>query len=483
MDPVALVAHLVEKHACAHPVFVRNLLALAYKTVTLRGAFADTQTYRGATDHFNGEIAKTVTASFLQPQRAVMVNVFMPCEMLYAANVTAMFPEGISVYIACTQSSLPFVQAAEKAGVPESFCSYHKLMLGMDAQGVLPKTAMIANTTLTCDANQLSFRLLSEKPDGSRVPRAVIEVPYIDKPSALSSQGSVAAPTVNFARGKEQDTSEEKRQNARGTSIEEAAEEAIQDVAKQLQAMTRKMEETLGVQVCEDALIAACERSHQTLCNIRDYLKIRAMIDLPTTLSGELCMLIATHIMAGTEAALEFSNNLLCIAKEEAKKNSLQTPGTPQRPQKPRIFWIHTLPNWQQTVMDLFETTQASSDSAAEIVGNDMAYDFLYALEGLNPHDPYDYMARRLVMSSSNGPATRRISCALSAAKESGANGAILFAHWGCRQTAGMAQLAKEAFEREGIPLLVLDGDGCDSRNAPDGQMVTRLEAFIEQLS
>ncbi len=443
MDPIAIVAQLVEKHAFAHPLFVRNLLATAYKTVTLRGAFANVHTYRGATDRFNGEIAKTITRSFLRPHRAVMVNVFMPCEMLYAANVTAMFPEGISVYVACTQSSLPFAQAAEEAGVPESFCSYHKIMLGMDARGVLPKTAMIANTTLACDANQLSFRLLSEKPDGTRVPRAVIEVPYS------------------------------------GTT----SEDAVRDVAKQLKNMVKEMERALGVRVCEDALIATCKRSHKTLCNMRDYLKIRSSIDLPTTLSGELCTLIATHIMAGSKAALEFSKNLLSLA--ERKDLDIETQGTAAlcKRDTTRIFWIHTLPNWQQAIMDLFETNKASSDAAAEIVGNDMAYDFLYTLEDLNPQDPYDYMARRLVMSSSNGPATRRIACALSAAKESGANGAILFAHWGCRQTAGMAQLAKEAFEREGIPLLVLDGDGCDPRNVPDGQMVTRLEAFIEQLS
>ena len=33
-----------------------------------------------------------------------------------------------------------------------------------------------------------------------------------------------------------------------------------------------------------------------------------------------------------------------------------------------------------------------------------------------------------------------------------------------------------------GLPTLVLDGDGCDSRNVADGQMVTRVGAFLEQL-
>ena len=37
-------------------------------------------------------------------------------------------------------------------------------------------------------------------------------------------------------------------------------------------------------------------------------------------------------------------------------------------------------------------------------------------------------------------------------------------------------------FEEAGLPTLVLDGDGCDERNVADGQMVTRLNAFLEQL-
>jgi benzoyl-CoA reductase/2-hydroxyglutaryl-CoA dehydratase subunit BcrC/BadD/HgdB len=36
--------------------------------------------------------------------------------------------------------------------------------------------------------------------------------------------------------------------------------------------------------------------------------------------------------------------------------------------------------------------------------------------------------------------------------------------------------------EANGLPTLVLDGDGCDARNVADGQMVTRVNAFLEQL-
>mgnify|MGYP003162273617 FL=1 len=38
----------------------------------------------------------------------------------------------------------------------------------------------------------------------------------------------------------------------------------------------------------------------------------------------------------------------------------------------------------------------------------------------------------------------------------------------------------REALREADIPLLVIDGDGMDRRNSHDGQIKTRLEAFLE---
>ena len=64
-----------------------------------------------------------------------------------------------------------------------------------------------------------------------------------------------------------------------------------------------------------------------------------------------------------------------------------------------------------------------------------------------------------------------------------GADGAVWFGHWGCKHTLGAAQLAKRKFEEQGIPLLILDGDGCDRSHGGEGQTSTRLGAFLEMLN
>ena len=39
-----------------------------------------------------------------------------------------------------------------------------------------------------------------------------------------------------------------------------------------------------------------------------------------------------------------------------------------------------------------------------------------------------------------------------------------------------------KALEKAGFPTLILNGDGADRSNTSDGQVLTRLDAFIEML-
>ena len=58
----------------------------------------------------------------------------------------------------------------------------------------------------------------------------------------------------------------------------------------------------------------------------------------------------------------------------------------------------------------------------------------------------------------------------------------IHFCHWGCKQASGGSLLLKETMKSRNIPMLILDGDGVDQRNSHDGQIKTRLEAFLEMI-
>ena len=100
----------------------------------------------------------------------------------------------------------------------------------------------------------------------------------------------------------------------------------------------------------------------------------------------------------------------------------------------------------------------------------------------MHEEDPYEALAEKMVYSIYNGSVSQRIQVAEKLARETEAYGGILFAHWGCKGTIGASSLIKSSLEKAGIPTMILDGDGCNPANTSDGQVSTRLQAFVEML-
>ena len=170
----------------------------------------------------------------------------------------------------------------------------------------------------------------------------------------------------------------------------------------------------------------------------------------------------ALHILLGTPETEAFTLQCLKDVEQAGPAEGV------------RLLWHHTTPFW---VAPLRQVTDFNRD--VQIVGCDMCF------EGIQPafsDDPYQAMAQRVVYSAFNGPVSRRIEKGVEAARQLKADGTVWFCHWGCKHTLGGAQLAKETFEGAGIPTLVLDGDGCDRSHGGEGQLATRMEAFVELL-
>lgn len=64
--------------------------------------------------------------------------------------------------------------------------------------------------------------------------------------------------------------------------------------------------------------------------------------------------------------------------------------------------------------------------------------------------------------------------------KDFNADGVVNLCSFGCKQCSGGTMLLKDALKSKNIPYLSIDGDGVDRRNAHEGQIKTRLEAFME---
>ena len=127
-------------------------------------------------------------------------------------------------------------------------------MIGMAESGVLPKPLLIAGTTLACDANQLSFRHLAAH---YPAPLTLIDVPAREDDAAVA-----------------------------------CVADQLRELARTLETLTgKKLDEGETARV--DGL-----RQPNAGAHARNTPTSRAEVSQDTTMTGELCSLIATHLPA-----------------------------------------------------------------------------------------------------------------------------------------------------------------------------------------
>ena len=399
-----------------NPDSARRLLRLGYHAKNLQLKFAPGHLHHAA-QMAAIETTTSMVAPLDHPDDSVMVSIFTPCEMLQVFGLHPYCCEGLGGFLSGAGAEKAFLDYAESEGLPETFCSYHKVFIGAAERGLMPKPRFVVSTSLACDANMLTFRRMAKHYD---VPHFVIDVPY------------------------EQD------------------DDAVDYVAGQLRQLKSFLEEHTGKKLDEDALREHVERGQRSMDNFEKYMEMRADRQILGDLTGEMFSAFALHTLLGTEETERYTEECIRIAESAPPASGI------------RLVWMHTSPFWVKELRQLTDFNQN-----LQVVGCDMCFEGLMQTD---VSDPYKAMAQRLVYSTFNGPVSRRIDRGIEEARRLNADGIVWFCHWGCKHTLGGAQLAKKRFEEAGFPCLILDGDGCDRSHGGEGQMATRIEAFIEML-
>ena len=104
------------------------------------------------------------------------------------------------------------------------------------------------------------------------------------------------------------------------------------------------------------------------------------------------------------------------------------------------------------------------------------------SMEELDENRPFHALAGKIIRNLYNGSYSHKAEMVGRFADTLRPDAVIQFCHWGCKQSSGGSILLKEKMQEMEIPMLILDGDGIDRRNSHDGQIKTRLEAFLEIL-
>ena len=409
----SLVDSLIENH----PTAARRMLLAGYYAKRIQLKHFPLKELSPARNDLAVTSMNAVIAPLRHPENAALVSIFTPCELLQTAGITPMLAEAMSSYINGTKAESGFLEYAQAAGLPETFCSYHRVLLGAIFSDVIPKPRFILNTSLACDANSLTFRTAAEY---WKIPQFYIDVPY------------------------------------------DSTEESVRYVETQLREFAAWLEQETGRPLDMDALkkhVAAGGRTMEALSRAQKKKRGRY---LSNDLTDEMYEVFANHVLLGMPETERFARQL-----EEDMEHAGPTKGI-------RLLWMHTIPYYQEDLRAMLNFSDR-----CQIVSCDMNFDEYCEAD---PEKPFASMARRLVYDAFNGPAENRIARSLEMCRELDIDGVVYFCHWGCKQTLSSAQNVRHAMEDAGYPTLILDGDGCDASNTSNGQILTRMEAFLEML-
>lgn len=242
----------------------------------------------------------------------------------------------------------------------------------------------------------------------------------------------------------------------------EQNEEAVHYVSEQLKEMIGFISDITGSKISEAALRESVERGKRTSRYYLDRLKYVGDHALKGPVESELYAVYSGHIMMGTKEAELYNRKTLRDIKKAGNNDAV------------RLLWLHMIPFLQPSICQ-----NLGYSTNARITAVDLVYDSMFDLD---LDDPYEAMAYRMVHSVYNGNIDWRIERAIETAKMTNTEGIVVFAHWGCKSTFGASALYTKRFEEAGFPTLILNGDGGDPTNCADGQMATRLGAFLEML-
>lgn len=432
-DIIAWYGRVADNALATRPSFARAWLMAGYKGMAWKSRIAGDPRFLPSGREGYALFMSRVVDAMAHPERLAVTSIFTPNEIFHALGALPATAEAIASFASGAQAESGIIGAAEATGVPETYCSYHKTLMGLAETGVLEAPRMLAATSVACDANNLSFKTLAKLWD---VPFMFIDIPY------------------------------------------EPSRDAVLYVADELRDMGKMAEDAFGKKLDEEKLKALCRVSQKTREALLETLPLRHGRNRRNTMTLEMMEMLDLHLLLGTDETEAFAEHMARDFKDADAFSGLN------------LVWGHVSPYFLAGIGSQIDCTER-----AQIVASDMMFDFLppegaeAALPGagedgllFGPDAPYEFMAERVVRNCFNGPAERRGRTLVRLAETTHADGAVIFCHWGCRQTAGASQLMRQMLEDAGYPTLVLDGDAVDRANCMEGQMTTRFDAFLELL-
>jgi benzoyl-CoA reductase/2-hydroxyglutaryl-CoA dehydratase subunit BcrC/BadD/HgdB len=350
-------------------------------------------------------------------------TVFVPFEILNAMKVSGMFVEFIGAMLAGTGAARPYFESSENSGYSTDSCSYHRTIIGVALQKILPPPSVLLATTIPCNGGVKSINRIADIYDKKAL---TINVPL------------------------------------------EYTPHNVEYLINQYKRMIDFVKQETGHDIDYDQLTQSIRynnEARQYLLEAMDYCK---QVPCPAN-SDDWKNFIIFLLISGTKDGVEVAKIHRDELANRVAKGIAGVPG-----EKHRLLWVQNRIQFKNDLIDILEKKYK-----ANVVIDELNY---IHWEPMDEKDPIRSLAIRQITHPFGGSIDRRLALLKKMAQEFKVDGVVNPAHWGCRQSGGARVLFKDIMQKLDIPFLNLDVDCVDERNFSKAQVLTRLEAFMEML-
>lgn len=370
------------------------------------------------------EIARIGNRMFSPDWKSAWTTVFVPFEILNAMGVAGNFIEFVGAMLSGAGTAKQYLEKAEGTGLSTDGCSYHRTIIGAAMDGLLPEPDLLIGSSFPCDGG---LKALCHVGEIYNKEVFIINTPFDSSPEAINYLVSQYRDMITF--------------------------------------ITNQTGRTLDY----DRLRTCIHNNNIAHGYFAEMMDLCKKVPSPAT-SDDLKNFIIYVLLGGSDSVVDVGRAFRDEFRHKVENNIPGLPG-----EKFRLLWIQNRIQFPNNLIKLLEERFNANVVIDEL--NHLYWDPLDEDE-----DPLVALARRQVTHPLVGPAKRRLDVLVELARDYRVHGAINPAHWGCRQSSGIRLLFNDALQTIGVPVLHLDVDCVDERNFSEGQIITRLEAFMEML-
>jgi benzoyl-CoA reductase/2-hydroxyglutaryl-CoA dehydratase subunit BcrC/BadD/HgdB len=364
-------------------------------------------------------------------QPFVLHTIFMPAEILYAMDIVPMHAETTSWMVPAFSGNVAeLIAKAAEMGLAPEICSAHRVMAGAYAAGDMPRPDAILWSSLSCDNSVKSGELLVKL---NRCPGFFADIPYNDSPSE------------------------------------------IQYAANEFQDMVRFLEKTTGKKMDWKRLSDIIARLNRQIELYREIYELRKAVPSPFPMHRFTELFMTLYLFPGHPDAITYLETL----RDELSLMVKNGQGA-VKVERFRLMSLFMPPAYMMGLLG-----EISRESGAVSVVEPLFCSWGEDL--LDPEKPLESLARKSFMfpeSATYGSLNERIlKGTLQAARDFKIDGAIFYAHVGCRQGSGLIKTYKDLLNSLDIPMLTLDLDLLDETITSPEEVKTKMQEFLEILA